>query len=281
MNSIALIADSACDLPDEMLRQHEIQMVPLMILWGQDELRDRVDITPTEFYRRLVSDPTHPTTSQPAPADFARAIQQAADKGAQEAIIFTISSGMSSTYRAAQTVAQQAVIPTHVIDTKANSMSEGWQILAAAQERARGGTVESIIAAADQVRQKSVTLLYVDTLEYLHRGGRIGSAAKWLGTLLDLKPQLFVDHTTGQIKPGARVRTRSRALDSLVQTFFQQVDTSKPLHIAVMHGDCPDDANVIADRIRREYAPAALIVAVTSPVMGVHTGPMALALCGY
>lgn len=138
-----------------------------------------------------------------------------------------------------------------------------------------------MIAAADQVRQHAVTLLHVDTLEYLHRGGRIGRAAKWVGTVLNLKPQLYVDHTTGRIEPGSRARSRSQALDKLYRAFFAQLDTSKPLHVGIVHSESRADAERWAEQMQREYQPVELLVGVTSPVMGVHTGPGAMALCGY
>jgi DegV family protein with EDD domain len=138
-----------------------------------------------------------------------------------------------------------------------------------------------IVAAAGRVRAKTVTLLYVDTLEYLQKGGRISLAARWVGTILDLKPLLHVDHQTGKIEPNSHARTRRQALDKMYTTFFNQMDARQPLHVAVMHGNVPDLARQLADRIREEYQPVEMVTAITSLVMGVHTGPGAMALCGY
>jgi len=280
-HTIALITDTGCDLSEDMLQQYDIDLVPLYIIWGKAELRDRIDIKPADFYRRLVSDPVHPTTSQPHPYDFAQAIRRAQQNGASEAVVITISSGMSSTYNAARQAQTMVDIPVHVIDSKANSLSQGWEVLAAARAREKTGSVQAMADAVEHVRQNVVTLLYVDTLEYLHRGGRIGRAAKWVGTVLNLKPQLYVDHTTGKIEPGTRSRSRAKALEKLYTMFFEQLDTSKPLHVGIVHGDTRDDAERFAERIRREYNPAELLISVTSPMMGVHTGPGAMALCGY
>jgi DegV family protein with EDD domain len=280
-HKIALITDSTCDLPDNILREYDVGVVPLMVIWGAEELRDQVDIKSTEFYERLASDPIHPTTSQPSSAAFAQVVHNAKENGAEEAVIFTISSGMSSTYQSARQIENRVEIPVHIVDSKANSMSLGWQVLAAARAREEGEDATAMIAAADRVRENLVTLLYVDTLEYLHRGGRISGVAKWAGTALQLKPQLFVDHNTGKIQVAARTRTRSKALEFLFQSFFQQVDVSKPLRVAVMHGNIPEEAQMFADRIRRAYAPVELFVALTTPVLGIHTGPGAIALCGY
>lgn len=279
--AIALITDSGCDLPDEVLRQYEIALVPLYILWGGEQLRDRVDLTADAFYRRLVTDPVHPSTSQPQPADFARAVAEAQARGAEEAVIITISSGMSSTYESALLGARSATIPVHVMDSRANSLTQGFEVLAAARVRAGGGTAQDMLAAAERVRRHAVTLLHVDTLEYLRRGGRIGRAAKWLGTILNLKPLLQVDHETGRIEPLSRARSRAQSLEKLYHAFFERLDTSLPLHIGIVHSESRADADALAARIQRDYQPAELLIGVTSPVMGVHTGPGAMALCGY
>jgi DegV family protein with EDD domain len=278
---IALITDSGCDLTSDMLQQYGIDMVPLYIIWGREELRDRIDITPQEFYERLVLDPVHPSTSQPHPHDFAQAIARARQRGADEAVIITISSGMSSTYNSAQQAANQTDFPVHVIDSKANSLSQGFEVLAAARTRDSGGSAQDIIAAVEQVRRYLATMLYVDTLEYLHKGGRIGRAAMWIGTALNLKPQLYVDHVTGKIEPGTRARSRSKALEKMYQAFFAQLDLSKPLHIGIVHAQTPGEAEAYADRVRREFDPVEIYIGMTSPVMGVHTGPGAMAFCGY
>lgn len=280
-HKIALITDSACDIPDELVKQHAIDVVPLYVIWGQQELRDRIDIQPKAFYERIVTDPVHPKTSQPAPQDFVVALRQAEQSGADEALVVTISGGMSSTYASAHQAAEMVDIPVKIVDSKANSMSLGWQVLAAARAREAGGDIDAMMRAMDKVRKHLVTLLYVDTLEYLHRGGRIGAAAKWIGQTLDLRPHLYVDHTTGKIEPGERIHTRARAIEKLYQNFFSQMDTGKPLRVAIVHGNVTDDAKALAERITKDYAPIELVIGMTSPVMGVHTGPGALALCGY
>lgn len=280
-HKIALITDSACDLPDEMLRQWDIAMVPLYVIWGSEQLRDRVDITPDAFYRRLVSDPVHPMTSQPTVQDFLAAVRAAEQAGAKEALIITVSSGMSSTNDVAQQARDQATLPVVVVDSRANSLSQGWQVLAAARARAKGASLSGMVEAADTVRRHLATRLYVDTLEYLRRGGRIGRAAKWMGTILNLKPLLMVDHTTGRIEPRARARNRAQALEKMVEDFFAAIDVHKAIRIGILHGNAPDEARQLAERIRRDYDPIELIIGMTSPVMGVHTGPGAMALCGY
>lgn len=279
---MGLITDSACDLPDAVLAQYDIEMVPLYVIWGTEELRDRVDISGEEFYRRLVSDPVHPKTSQPTPEDFAAGIRRLVEGGAEEVVILTISGAMSSTYNAAeQGAARVPGVPIHVVDTRANSMSQGWQVLAAARAREEGGDAQAMIAAADRVRSRLATTLYVDTLEYLHRGGRIGAAARFVGAALNIKPQLYVNHQTGEVEAGPRVRTRRKAVEAMIEAFCGQMDRSRPIRVAVLHGNVPDEVKALAERIRHLLDPVEIVIGLTSPVLGVHTGPGALALCGY
>jgi DegV family protein with EDD domain len=281
-HKIKIITDSASDLPPEMLAEYDIEVVPLYVIWGGQELRDRIDIQPEDFYARIETDPEHPSTSQPTPQDFAAAIERAKANGAEEVVIFTISTGMSSTNNSAHQAAEKVSgIPVTIVDTKANTMSEGWQVLAAARARDAGGSVQEIVEAAAHVRKHIVTLLYVDTLKYLHRGGRIGGAVRLMGSAINLKPLLMVDHETGIVEAHQRTRTKKRAVETLYQDFFKQLDLTKPVRVAIMHGNVIEDVKELAERIKQEYNPVEIVTGMTSPVLGVHTGPGAIALCGY
>ena len=280
-HTIALITDSTCDIPQSLRERYAIDVVPLSIIWGDEQLREGIDISPEDFYRRLVVDPIHPTTSQPTPQDFLTAYQKAQQRGAQEIVVVTISTGMSGTHESARLAASMIDVPVHLVDSRANSMSLGWQVLAAARAREAGGDVEAMIAATDKARETMVFIIALDTLEYLHKGGRIGTASKFIGTLLNFKPQIFVDHKTGMVAAGRRVRTRKRALRMLYEDFFAQLDTHKKMHIAVLHNAALPEAETTAARIRDEFAPAELVISIVSPVLGVHTGPRAVSLCGY
>jgi DegV family protein with EDD domain len=188
---------------------------------------------------------------------------------------------MSGTYQLAKQIGEQMSVPVHVTDSKGPTMSLGWQVLAAARAREAGSAIEGMIAAAERVRQKLVQIVCLDTLEYLHRGGRIGSATKFIGSMLDLKPLIQINHRSGLVEPAGRARTRKRSIETLVELFFEGLDRSKPMHIAVLHGDALEEAQTLVERIRQEYSPAELLLNITGPVLGINTGPRALALCGY
>jgi len=279
--STAIIADSTCDIPAELIERHHITVIPQIVIWGDQELRDRVDIQPEEFYQRLSTSPQLPTTSQPSVKSFIEYYQAAQAGGAQDIVVLTVSSAMSGTYQTAQQAAQLVDIPVHVVDSKGPTMTLGWQTLAAARAREAGADTAGIIAAADRVRQTVVQFVYLDTLEYLHKGGRIGNATRFIGALLDLKPLVEINHQTGLVEGADRVRTRRKGIEALYQSFFAKLDPQRPLHIAVLHGGVPEDAVALAERVRAEYKPMELLMNITGPVLGLHTGPRALALCGY
>lgn len=280
-HKIALITDSTCDIPVDLRQQHDIDTVSLFIIWGAEELRDGVDIAPEQFYERLPTDPIHPKTSQPSPQDFLEAYQRAKDKGAEEIVVITISGALSGTLQSATQAARMIDIPVHTVDSKSASMGLGWQVLAAAEARAAGGDVQAMTAAANHVRSSINFLVTLDTLEYLHKGGRIGGARRFIGTVLNIKPQIYIDHNSGLIEAGERARTRGKALQATYDGFFRKFSQPQNLRIAVLHNDALPEAQEIAARIQREYSPKECLITIVSPVLGVHTGPRAIAICGY
>jgi DegV family protein with EDD domain len=278
---IALVTDSTCDIPDDLLMRYDISMAPASIIWGKEILRDRIDISAAQFYRRLETDPQFPRTAHATPEEFRLIYEAAHSCGSREVVVITVSSAMSGTYDAALLGAQQVSFPVTVVDAKGPTMSLGWQVLAAARVREAGGDAHAMVEAAERARQSMALWVSLDTLDYLHKGGRIGNATRLFGTLLSVKPLVFIDHATGLVEAGPRVRTRRKSLDALYQSFFEQLAGRRLLHIAVLHGGAADEAAEIAERVRREQDPGELILTTTTPVLGVHTGPRAVALCGY
>ena len=138
-----------------------------------------------------------------------------------------------------------------------------------------------MIAAAAGVRDRLVQIVCLDTLEYLHRGGRIGNATRFIGGLLDIKPLVEINHRTGLVEFCGQARTRRKSIETLISRFLEKFSPEKPKRVAVLHGNALPEALALADRIKREYNPSELLVNITGPVLGIHTGPRALALCGY
>jgi DegV family protein with EDD domain len=280
-NPTALITDSTCDIPQAMIDHYGITVIPLVVVWGDELLRDRVDLTPEAFYQRLEHDPVWPTSTLPSPTDFKKVYQEAIANGAKEIVVMTVSSSMSGTFQLAEQVGKQMDVPVHVVDSKGPTLSLGWQVLAAARIRELGGDAEKMINAAAGVRDKLVQIVCLDTLEYLHRGGRIGNATRFIGSLLDIKPLVQINHKTGLVESCGQARTRKKSIETLVNRFFEQLAPEKPKRVAVLHGNALPEALALADRIKKEYNPLELLINITGPVLGIHTGPRALALCGY
>jgi len=278
---IALITDSTCDIPAAWIQQYEITVVPLTIIFGTEQYLDGVDILAEDFYKRLLTDRTHPTTSQPSPERFLTAYRQAAEKGAEEIMVVTISSAMSGTIESARAAAQGSPIPVHIVDGKSNSMGIGWQVIAAARAREAGGGLQEMKNAAEQARSSMAYYISLDTIEYLARGGRIADAARLLNSVLQIKPLIYVNHDAGAVGASIPARSRKSAVDGMYKEFFKHINTSLPLHITVLHNAALEEAQALAERVQAQYAPQELIISIVSPVLGVHTGPRALALCGY
>ncbi|MHB1318551.1 MAG: DegV family protein [Anaerolineae bacterium] len=278
MHRIAVMTDSTCDLPVSLAQELGIHVVPLYVLFGQDHLRDGIDVDSDRFYKRLAEDPAHPSSSQPTPADFVREIEAT---GADEVVCILLSNRLSGTIASANAARELVGIPVHVVDSMSISLGLGHQAIAAARARNAGGSVEDILAAAEKVRATLQVVFTVDTLEYLHRGGRIGSAAKVLGTAFQLKPVLVVPTETGLIDAVERVRSRKRSLARVVEYALEQVDGSKPLHVGVMQGACVEDAQWVMSEFRSRANVVEEIFASVTPVVGTHGGPGVLGTAIY
>jgi DegV family protein with EDD domain len=280
-HSIALITDSTCDIPLNWVQQYEIGIVPLTIVFGDQQFQDGVELSAEEFYERLPKEKHHPTTSQPTPKAFQEAYRRASAAGAQEILVFTISGAMSGTVESARRAAAESPIPVHVVDSRNNSMGLGWQVIAAARAREGGGSLQDMLAAAEMAREHMVYYITLDTIEYLSRGGRISDAARFLNSFLQIKPLIYVKPETGTVGASIPARSRKSALDGLYKEFFKQFPPGQPLHVTVLHNNALPEAEALAERVRQEHSPKELFISIVSPVLGVHTGPGAVALCGY
>lgn len=278
---IAIITDSTCDIPDPLVEQYGIQVIPQLIIWGGQQYRDRVDIKPEEFYQRVKTDPQRATTSQPSVTEFKAAYEQAAARGAKDIIMLTVSSAMSGTYQMAVNAAKLVSTRVHVVDSKGPTMSLGFQVLAAARAVQDGLDVQGVLEKINDVRQRLVQFVALDTIEFLHQGGRIGSAIKWVGGLLQVKPLVFINHITGMVEASSLARSHSALVNMLYRKFFEHLKGGQNLHIAVLHGDVPEEAEALAERIKAEFNPVEILVNITGPVLGNNTGPGALGLVGY
>jgi len=281
MHDIEVIADSTCDIPQELIDRYGIHIVSHYVVWGDVQYKDRVDIQPEEFYERLKTDRIHPTTAQATVQDFLNKYEEVILKGAREIIVLTVSSAMSGAYQMALNASKLVKIPVSVVDSKGPTMTLGWQVLEAVRLRDMGESVESILEKVAGLRRKLVQIVGMDSLFFLQKGGRIGDATNWIGTKLQIKPVISINHVSGRVEPAGIARTYSAMVDMVYHKFFEKVGSGTRLHIAVLHGNALDEAKKLADRIIREHAPAEIMINITGPVLGINTGPRALALSGY
>jgi DegV family protein with EDD domain len=237
-------------------------------------------MTAEQFYQRLTQGGAHPTTSQPTPGAFLEVFKAAKAAGATEIVAMVISKAMSGTYQSAIQAAEQMDIPVHVHDSRNNSMGLGWQVMAAARARESGADARGMLKAAESVRERMTYYVSLDTIEYLARGGRIGSAVNFINSLIKIKPLVYVRPDSGTVAPGLPARSRAAALEGLYKAFFRQVGQGA-LHITVLHNNAEEEAKALEVRVRAEHNPKELFTSLTSPVLGAHTGPRAVALCGY
>jgi DegV family protein with EDD domain len=278
---IGIITDSTCDIPEGLIDHYGIIVIPQMVIWGEQQLRDRIDIQPAEFYKRLVSDPIRPHSSLPAVGDIQAAFKMALEQGATKVIALTVSSAMSGTYNLVKNTTLDMGIDASIVDSKGPTMSLGWQVLEAARAAEAGAEEEAILERVDNVRKKLVQLVAMDSLEYLQRGGRLGGAVKWVGSLLNIRPLVSINHDNGLVEPVSLARTHKGLVDLLYNKFFDRLKGGNNLHIAVLHGNAMREAQELAKRVEANYKPVELLVNMTGPVLGINTGPGALALCGY
>ena len=278
---IGIITDSTCDIPSAMLEQYRIKVVPTLVIWGNEQFRDRIDLQPEDFYRRLATDPQRPSSSTPSLPDFQAAYDCAMEQGADELVVLTVSSAMSGVYQMAVSSSRHLKVPVTVIDSKGPTMSLGWQVLAAARARDAGADVQEMVHCAEMVRQQLMQLVYMDSLENLEKGGRIGQAVKWVGVALHVRPVVSINHQTGLVEPVGLARTRKSGVEMMYDKFVSFLQGKNKLHVAVLHGGALAEAEVLAQRIAQQLNPKELMVNITGPVLGIHTGPKALALCGY
>ncbi len=172
-------------------------------------------------------------------------------------------------------------MPVEVIDSRATSMGLGWQVLAAARASENGADLQDVLKRINQVRRNIIQYAGLDTLEYLKKGGRIGDAARWATSVLRIKPIVALNILTNLVEPIGLVRTYNALVDTLYRKFFNPLRGRKNLHVAVLHGNMLETAAALAERIKAEINPLELFVNSTGPVVGLHTGPGALGICGY
>lgn len=269
MPNVAIVTDSVADLPPEVAEEFGITVVPIIVRFGADLYRDGLDLSPDDFYKRLRGSRALPATSVPPPVAFADVYEKLAER-TSEIVVITVTSRLSGTHQ----VASQAVglvkkrCRVEVLDSQWAIMAQGFITIAAARAGRAGASIDEVLDEARRTMRRVDMRAAFDTLEYLERGGRIGKAQAFLGSLLKVNP--IIGLKDGEVYPVGRERSRAKAIDRLYDfaTSFGNVEG-----LAVEYAADSDEANGLVQRLRSEYPQVPIYLSRTSPAIGTHTGP--------
>ena len=269
MPNVAIVTDSVADLPPQVAEEFGITVVPLVVRFGTDLYRDSLDLSPDQFYEKLRTSKVLPATSVPPPAAFADAYNKLAEK-TNEIVVISLTSKVSATYQ----VALQAVglmkkkCRVEVIDSQWAVMAQGFIAIAAAKAAQGGASLDEVLDAAHHTMHRVGIRAAFDTLEYLERGGRIGKAQAFLGSLLKVNPIIGIKD--GEVHPCARERSRAKAINYL---YNFAASFGKVEGLAVEYATDLDEANRLVRRLHSKYPQVPIYLSRASPVIGTHTGP--------
>lgn len=274
MPNVTIVTDSSSDLPIEVAERLGITVVPLSIRFGDDELVDRVELTPADFWARCATTDKLPETAAPSPGAFQAAYEAARQAGASGVLCLTISSALSGTYQSALTAASATEgFPVEVVDSRAVTMVLGLLAIAAAEAAQGGASLEELVASTRSEMSRMGVIGCLDTLEHLKKGGRVGGAQALLGSMLSIKPLLELKD--GVVAPAGKQRTRAKAIAHVAEV----VSAGGPYErLAVVHGNAPD-MDALLGMLEGVSADHPIITGDIGPVVGTHGGPGIIGVC--
>lgn len=277
---IKIVTDSTAGLPQAMAQEFDIRVVPLYVHFGEQAFKEQVELSNEEFYDRLHQVVDLPTTSQPSAGEFLQVFQELLDAG-HEVVVLTISSKLSGTWASAM-AAQEMLpgAPISIVDSLSTSVGMLLMLDAATQAIRQGASRQEVVALWETLRDKMHVLFVVDTLEYLAKGGRIGNAKAFLGTLLKIKPILILQD--GVVEPLEQARSKHKGLTRIIDLAEEQLDSAKTqARVAVTHGLCLEEALPFRDELMARLGCAEPPISEVGPVLGTHTGPGVIGLAVY
>lgn len=271
MSKIAIVTDSTACIPDDLVQEYQIRVAPQVLIWGEETYEDGIDIQPTEFYNRLSNASQMPSTSQATIASFKEIYTDLYEDG-YDIISILISSKLSGTVDSA--LQAKEFVPdarVEIIDSYTTAMAMGYQVLAAARARDKGMSYEECVSLAKSAGSHVGVVFAVDTLEFLHRGGRIGGASRFLGTALNIKPILEV--VGGKVEAIERVRTRKKSLLRVLELIENRIGGREPVRLATLHAKAPEEAKELLEMAKQRFRASEVIFTEVTPVIGTHAGP--------
>ncbi|MDI6695715.1 MAG: DegV family protein [Anaerolineales bacterium] len=276
MSNVAIVTDSTAYIPKEILNQYHIEVAPQVLIWGGETFEDGVDILPNEFYSRLKTAKVMPTTSQATPNSFKIIFEKLIEQGAS-VIAILLSEKLSGTIASAYQAKEQFPdAPIEIVDSYSTAMAMGFQVLTVARAAQEGASLAECKKLAEEARKHTGVVFAVDTLEFLHRGGRIGGAARYLGTAFNIKPILELKE--GRVEAVDRVRTRAKSISRVVELVEERINGRQPVRLATLHANAPEDAQELLRLGREKIETIEHIFSEVSPVIGTHAGPGTIGL---
>ena len=268
---VKIVTDSTADIPRELAQQHGVLVIPDIINFGLESFREGVDITTSEFFARLITSETLPTTSQPSVGEFMEAYASASGNG-EEVLAIHLGSTFSGLYGTAKLAADSIPhVPVLVFDSGLLAMGMGLMVLEAAKAALRGATLTDLVSLLNRIKPRTRVIAVLDTLEYLRRGGRLSRVSATLGKILSVRPVIQVYEN--QLTQLARTRHRQNSLDRLVQ--FAEMHAPFD-HLVVLHTAAQDAAESVADRLSHLNSGARPAIMEAGSVIGTHAGPGAV-----
>ncbi len=278
--TIKIVTDSTAYLPEETVREHDIRVVPLYVHFGTQQFREGVELSIEEFYARLREAPELPSTSQPSAGEFHEVFKELTDQGHQ-VLAMTISNKLSGTWNSA--MAAKGMLPEagiEVFDSLSTSIGLYLMLEAALETIQSGASLQEVVERLEGIRDKMQLMFVVDTLEYLAKGGRIGNAKAFLGTLLKVKPILMLQD--GAIEPLEQVRSKRKAEARLLDLIAEGLgDRAPQARVGVTHALVPDEARAVAQQLVERLGCAEPPISEVGPAIGTHTGPGVVAVAAY
>ena len=272
--TVRIVTDSLSDITGDLAEELGITTVPVYVRFGEQVYRDRVEITTEEFYRRLVSSDVLPTTTQPPPGDFVEVYNKLA-READEILVITLSRKLSGTYESALQAKSmvEGKCRIEVIDSETVIMGLGLIVIAAAKALKAGANLDELVDLVHKAIPRSHAIMSFDTLKYLAKGGRIGKAQGFLGSILQIKPILTIKD--GEAAPVTRVRSRAAGTDYLYNFVagFNKIE-----ELAVEHATTPEEADALIERLGAVYPEERIYRSTVSPVIGTYVGPHVLSV---
>ncbi|MEX2372237.1 MAG: DegV family protein, partial [Dehalococcoidia bacterium] len=271
--TVRIVTDSTADIPAQAVADLGITVVPQGLMFGDEELRDGVDITSEEFFRRLQREDVMPTTTQAAPGAFRAAYESLIAEGATAIVSCHVSRPLSGTLESARQGADGLGVPILIVDSRQVSLGLGVGVIEAAKAARDGATAEQVQAVAEDVFRRTHFFFTLETLEYLRRGGRMSRGQELFGSLLKVKPILEIKD--GEVAGVGRIRTKQKAIEDILG----RVAALRPWQYAIAtYATTPEEADYVSDRFRGFSEDTPVLLNRLTPTVGVHTGPGGLGI---